>query len=85
MSSKKSGHFWELEAWMREWGVSARELGVLTNRNKNTICHLLTGQFMRIDPTLQRDIKIATKGIVGEKAWTAFIQRRLDMRMEIAA
>lgn len=80
MSSLKSGHFWELEAWMGDNDVSVRELELLTGFGKSVLSRLLCGQFVRVDPRLQAKIKHVTKGIIGDAQWADFIGRRLADR-----
>lgn len=60
--------------------VSGAELGLLVQRGKNVISRLLTGQFVRLDPRLQRDISRVTNGVVGPEQWAAFLSRRLEDR-----
>lgn len=84
MSSLKSGHFWELEAWMGDSGVSIRELELLTGFGKSILSRLLCGQFVRVDPVLQAKLKEVTKGAIAEDQWSAFIGRRLADRIKAA-
>lgn len=80
MSSLKSGHFWELEAWMGDHGVSIRELELLTGFGKSVLGRLICGQFVRVDPALQAKLRLVTKGAVGDQEWASFIGRRLADR-----
>lgn len=61
---------------MRKEGVSIRDLARLLSRKKTAIARLLGGQFVRIDPKLQRDIAVLTRGEIDAAAWDAFMARR---------
>jgi hypothetical protein len=84
MSSLKSGYFWELQAWMGDHDVKVRELALLTGLGKNVINRAITGQFVRVDPRLQRKLREVTNGVVGDEQWSAFLKRRLSARTEAA-
>ncbi len=85
MSSAKPGHFWELERWMGDHDVSVRELGILSGFPKSAISRVICGQFVRVDPRLQRRLREVTGGAIGDVQWSAFLARRLSDRVESAA